>query len=234
MKFSLLATSFCFAAIVACQAAGPEPGMNIPLGTQRLEHQWELGNHRETLVLDLKRSARIWSADQRTWLAISFHHPQLAAILHESLKSNSTSGYTAIARAGNTEARLHRVTGISLSLDRNRSVRLRAMADIQLHSGRTIRSAQNRAVAAEFTTEVSEGSLTLTPKSFAIAGVGADINRIITHGLDTAIVALPNCLTRQDLLLEDLRFAEGDNRLTITVSLTGSFMSMILTCLRET
>ena len=233
MKFSLLATSFCFAAIVACQAAGPEQGMNIPLGTQRLEHQWELGNHRETLVLDLKRSARIWSADQRTWVAISFHHPQLAAILHESLKSNSTSGYTAIARAGNTEARLHRVTGISLSLDRNRSVRLRAMADIQLHSGRTIRSAQNRAVAAEFTTEVSEGSLTLTPKSFAIAGVGADINRIITHGLDTAIVALPNCLTNQDLLLEEVRFVEADNRLTITVSLTGSLMSVILTCLRD-
>ena len=233
MKFSLLATSFCFAAIVACQAAGPEPGMNIPLGTQRLEHQWELGNHRETLVLDLKRSARIWSADQRTWVAISFHHPQLTAKLHESLRSKSASGYTAIARAGNTEARLHRVTGISLSLDRNRSVRLRALADIQLHSGDTIRTAQNRAIATEFTTHMSRGSLTLTPKSFAIAGVGADINRIITHGLDTAVVALPNCLTNQDLLLEDVRFVEADNRLTITVSLTGSLMSVILTCLRD-
>lgn len=234
MKLFLLAASFLFTAVAACQGAAPEKGMTIPLGMHRVEHQWELGNHRETLVLDLKRSARIWSADQRTWVAISFHHPQLANKLHESLRSKSASEYTAIARAGSSEARLRRVTGISLRLDQNRSVRLRAMADVQLSSGRSIRSTQNRAIAAEFTTHVSQGALTLTPKALSIAGVGADINRIITHGLDTAVVALPNCLTNQDLLLEDLRFVEADNQLTITVSLTGSFMSVILNCLRET
>ncbi|HTO04877.1 MAG TPA: hypothetical protein VL069_14290, partial [Opitutus sp.] len=175
MKSALLIAFLFFAAVAAGRAASPEKGMIIPLGTHRLVHQWELGEHRETLVIDLKRSAQIWSADQRTWVAISFHHPQLTSKLHDSLRSKSATGYTLIARSGKTEAKLRRVTGISLSLDQNRSVRLRATADLQLSGPRTVRSPQSRSIAAEFTTHVANGTLTLAPKSLAIAGVGGDL-----------------------------------------------------------
>jgi hypothetical protein len=222
-----------FACAVFClglthSGSSADEGITLNLGAEQVSQTWNLGEHHAQLSVSLSRTARVWLAGDRVWISVSAANPELTSKLAAAFRSTAKNGYTVIARTGSSEISLGSAREFSLGTDDRKAVWVRATIRLQQRNAGVTTTGEKR-FTAKLEPSVSGHALVFTVKSLEIEGVSDALNRALAQKIPPLRLDLPDCA--QGLRFENVRFAEKENAVNVTASVSGTDLFSLLPCL---
>lgn len=231
-----------FVILCAAHVSRAEPGstdtLSLPPVRVPVNETVEIGDLRNSLVLDSVLDTTITLQGDRAAVNLSLSEPDLYAKLQTALRSRAKSGCSVVHRTGHgrgaAEFKICHIANPTITFDKQKqSVWLRATARLKAQVNGVASDTSNYDVVAEYHTKVADGVITLSPRSINVNGSPGELDVILRDSMKPIELPIDPCLVGVDLRIEDIHLARDANMLTAVMTTPKEQMVPAFLCIAK-